>query len=152
MGEADIIIKEEVETCFNMDTLQTTRLCGTTSSMSDKSLTSVDSTTYLPPGPASPPLSQSQQQQQQQPQQPQQPQPQQQQQQQQSHPQLQQPQLQPQQQQQQQQTGVAGATVLPDEETVSPRKIKFVAWSSLHESVLHGGLREVFSMSVTSSI
>ncbi|XP_027222336.1 probable nuclear hormone receptor HR3 isoform X6 [Penaeus vannamei] len=63
---------------------------------------SSDSTTYLPPGPTSPPLSQPQQQQQ-------------------PHQQLQQQQQQHlQQQQQQQQPTVVGATVLPEEESVSP--------------------------------
>lgn len=102
IGGGDIFIKEEVETCFNMDTLQTTTRISSDScsatSLSDKNFTPVDSTTYLPPEPTSPPLSQPQQQQQ---------------------PIQQQPQ--PQLQQQQQQTPIAGATVLPEEETSPPQ-------------------------------
>ncbi|KAK7067660.1 hypothetical protein SK128_027871 [Halocaridina rubra] len=110
IGGGNIFIKEEeeVETCFDMDTMQTTtrasRESGCATSMSDKNFTHVDSTTYLPPEPTSPPLTQ--------PQLPQQEQQQQQQQ------QIQQQQL----HQQQQQTPVAGATVIPEEEN-SPSQI-----------------------------
>jgi len=115
---SEVLIKQEPQTCFDMDTLQTTTtnsrlddgsgMC-VASSISDKSLTAVDSTTYLPPtprvtpmSPTSPPtLSQSHHHLQQQHQ-------------------LQQQQLHSQQQQQQQQPAVPGATMLPDDEQCAP--------------------------------